>query len=112
MKSVLVTNTHFLGLLTLSSPGGRGGGGVPALISTFENFLAISNTYETLPLLLKIIGEQDSVIFFVNTMNSFRVMGRGHFPSQITYKVNQLREIVDFLTLRQRISNSFEEIVN
>ena len=37
---------------------------MPALISTFKNFLAIY--YETLPLLLKCIGEKDSVtIFFV-----------------------------------------------
>ena len=32
--------------------------------------------------------------------------------SQITCKVNQLRENIDFLTLRQRISISFEEIFN
>ena len=35
---------------------------MPALNSTFDNFLVIfkSNTYETLRLLLKFIGEQDS----------------------------------------------------
>ena len=32
--------------------------------------------------------------------------------SQIMCKVNQLRENIDFLTLRQRIGISFEEIVN
>ena len=37
---------------------------VHALVSTFENLLLFKQYYETLPLLIKFIGDQDSVQIF------------------------------------------------
>ena len=79
--------------LTLSGPRGegggvgRGGGSARADFNLRELPCYLSNTYETLPLLLKIIGEQDSVKKIVKGTvvgkNSFRAIVSSRFVSCI-----------------------------
>ena len=61
-SNVFCNFTHFSyveHVLTLSGPGGGGEGRkVPALISTFENFLAIQQYRRNFAILLKSIGKQ------------------------------------------------------
>ena len=56
--------------LTLSVPG-AGGGSARADFKLGELPCYLSNTYETLPLLLKFLGKQDSVKGFVKGISCF-----------------------------------------
>ena len=88
--------------LTLSGPGG--GGSAPSNFNLRELSCYLRNTYETLPLLLKYIGEQDSGNFFVKDISCCH-------GNQI-FDAMQFSQILTFLIFFVLINNFFKTNAN